>query len=783
MRIIARPLHDHSVRIEPSPSRRPWSGANSDLLEDPSLQAATGRGWDLLCPYGFEAVWNGGPSPDDIEISAPGFVVSRAGHGVLTFETGLEFDLEPGHDLWVRGPINHVKDGIQPLDQIIEADLLPFFGELHWRFTHPRQIVRFEKGEPFGTFLPYPAHYIEQFQGEVDRERPTRAQGVSCICPTYARPDLLEESIHSFLIQDYSGPKELLILNDYPGQTLEFDHPEVQVINVPKRFRSLGEKMNAAAALCSHDVIFVWSDDDIYLPHRISLSVERLERTKGFFKASQAYFWNDGLISGLERNTFHGGSCWSRDLFTAIRGYPHTSVGVDAAMEAECLRERFESAYPTDLAPEQTYYIYRWAGTGSYHLSALGQPDGDGNANYVAAAAWVAEAEGRGQVTQGRITLRPRWRQDYAGLASRFMSSRAEQAAEPVKVEPVALPPIAFSRTPEPVAPNEAAGLFRGSSPFKMSIVLPACNEAPYLERTFEQFRATLPSPSEIIVVDNGSTDGCSEFLNLDAEMLDPSADCHERGADAERPGTSVLARLFRSPNLLGVAGARNRGLDFARGEVVVFADAHVDVPPGWWQPMVAALNQPGVGLVGPAFGVMGDAEYMKMYGQRISDPVLHTQWLPKRSETPYPVPILGGGFMMLRRDVLEVLGGFDPGMQQWGSEDLEISLRAWLMGYEVWMVPEVEVPHYFRSKNPYHVEWKHVTANHIRTAFLHLSGERLARAVHGLMRDPQFPRGLAICADSDLWSRRADLVARRVHDAEWFFDHPYFRDIKMDPE
>ena len=47
---------------------------------------------------------------------------------------------------------------------------------------------------------------------------------------------------------------------------LDFDHPEVQVVNLPRRFRTVGEKMNAAVALASHDLLFVWDDDDLFLP-------------------------------------------------------------------------------------------------------------------------------------------------------------------------------------------------------------------------------------------------------------------------------------------------------------------------------------------------------------------------------------------------------------------------------------------------------------------------------------------------------------------------------------
>jgi hypothetical protein len=85
----------------------------------------------------------------------------------------------------------------------------------------------------------------------------TSHPAVSCICLTYGRPELLDEAIYSFLQQDYPGTKELVVLNDYEDQILTFVHPEVQAINVAKRFRTVGEKMKccgrtggARSALC-----------------------------------------------------------------------------------------------------------------------------------------------------------------------------------------------------------------------------------------------------------------------------------------------------------------------------------------------------------------------------------------------------------------------------------------------------------------------------------------------------------------------------------------------------
>jgi GT2 family glycosyltransferase len=270
------------------------------------------------------------------------------------------------------------------------------------------------------------------------------------------------------------------------------------------------------------------------------------------------------------------------------------------------------------------------------------------------------------------------------------------------------------------------------------------------LQRTVEQFAATLPEPSEIIVVDNGSTDGSSDFL-----LAEPCP----------------MTRLIRTPEPLGVSGARNRGLEAARGEVVVFADAHIDLPADWWQPIVALLNRPGVGVVGPAIGVMGRPEQRAYYGQRIADTRLRVEWLPKQADVPYPVPTLGGGFLAMRHETLAQIGAFDAGMPQWGSEDLELCLRYWLLGYEVWVEPSVTVLHYFRTSNPYAVALHAVTHNLLRVALLHLGQARLARVLAALKGASTFEQAMAHAVESDVWQQRAAFAARRVRDDDWFFE------------
>jgi GT2 family glycosyltransferase len=281
----------------------------------------------------------------------------------------------------------------------------------------------------------------------------------------------------------------------------------------------------------------------------------------------------------------------------------------------------------------------------------------------------------------------------------------------------------------------------------KISVIVIARNEAGNLRRTFEQLQATLPEQSEIVVVDDGSDDGSTDFL-------------------AEAGGAT---RLIRAAHL-GVARARNLGARHAQGEVLVFADAHVAMPPGWWTPMTELLAASGVGAVAPVISDMEEPGN-KGFGQRLGGPDLSTEWLPKCADEPYKVPLLPGGYMAMRRDTFDVTGGFDEGMLRWGSEDTELSLRLWLLGYELWLVPGVEVAHLFRDELPFDIEWSWILHNKLRLAFLHFSTSRIASVVEALREREGFSEGLALTLEGDVFARRAELASRRSHNDAWFFE------------
>src|SRR5215213_10017186 len=153
---------------------------------------------------------------------------------------------------------------------------------------------------------------------------------VSCICPTYGRPPdyqhLLEEAIESFLRQTYPR-KELIVLNDCPAQELVCNAPGVRVVNAPERFPTLGEKYNAAIAMARGELLAPWEDDDISLPWRLSLSVERLGDADYF---NPKHFWtmiHSELRPDPRSSIGLNLSLFTRVAFESVGGCP--AVGAD----------------------------------------------------------------------------------------------------------------------------------------------------------------------------------------------------------------------------------------------------------------------------------------------------------------------------------------------------------------------------------------------------------------------------------------------------------------------
>lgn len=279
-----------------------------------------------------------------------------------------------------------------------------------------------------------------------------------------------------------------------------------------------------------------------------------------------------------------------------------------------------------------------------------------------------------------------------------------------------------------------------------VSVVIPSHNEGTQLLSTVDSILAGLPVGGEIVVVDDNSTDGSPE-------RLDHSS-----------------VRVLHPSQRLGVAGARNFGAVSALGEVLVFSDAHIRAPGDWAQHLLPLLDRPDAGAAAPAVSVMGTPGAVG-YGLRWKDATLNVEWLTRQAAEPHAAPLLPGCFLGVRHELFAEVGGFDEGLAVWGSEDGELSLRLWLMGYTCWLDPRFEVAHLFRSTHPYSVEWERILHNLMRVGVVHFGRERLGRMLASVASNAAFANAFATLVDGDAWARRAWMRARRRYDDDWFFD------------
>ena len=218
---------------------------------------------------------------------------------------------------------------------------------------------------------------------------------VSCLTATYGRPILLGEAIKCFLDQNYDN-KELIILNDQTGVklVLDKDYPNIQLINYPTRFNSLGEKRNYLKSLGKGEYFCIWDDDDLYPPHRISESVKLIQITKyDMVKAKSALMSVNNGQYRLTENLYHSQACISKQYMDKTN-YPDISVGEDMEFEKGATIGSFKDKF---------WYVYRW-GLGIHHLSGISDQKQSWNKSLTF---------DEYKKLKGRVVVEPKFQKDY----------------------------------------------------------------------------------------------------------------------------------------------------------------------------------------------------------------------------------------------------------------------------------------------------------------------------------------------------------------------------------
>jgi len=157
--------------ILPSSVLRPWMEATQNRFAYRCLPLAMANqaGWIVTCPASFSARWDGSPQPSGVtivfDVAPPDKRITPLfGHGTLTFHIPYLMRTPKGVNLWVKGPANLIKDGVQALEGMVETDWTAASFTMNWKLTRAGHIVRFERGEPICFMTPYPRGFLESFE-------------------------------------------------------------------------------------------------------------------------------------------------------------------------------------------------------------------------------------------------------------------------------------------------------------------------------------------------------------------------------------------------------------------------------------------------------------------------------------------------------------------------------------------------------------------------------------------------------------------------------------------
>jgi len=210
-----------------------------------------------------------------------------------------------------------------------------------------------------------------------------------------------------------------------------------------------------------------------------------------------------------------------------------------------------------------------------------------------------------------------------------------------------------------------------------ISVVVPFRNAEHTIRACLEALATQAMQPKEIIMVDNGSTDGSGEVV---------LAFIRERNA---------LNVCLVKETKIGPSAARNRGIKEAGGEIVAFTDSDCVPDKHWLEKVEQAFRNPDTGAVaGRVRGLNPTSVIDKFHA-------MFTMQGSPEAQNFCEFTLLRGGFptanLTVRKLLLDSLGGFDENMKIY-SEDYDLCARIYQAGFCIRYEPLAVVYHQHRN-------------------------------------------------------------------------------------
>ncbi len=228
-------------------------------------------------------------------------------------------------------------------------------------------------------------------------------------------------------------------------------------------------------------------------------------------------------------------------------------------------------------------------------------------------------------------------------------------------------------------------GARRGTSSGLVSIIILAHNQLEYTQRCVESIFQHTDEPYELIMVDNHSTDGTAAYLAT-LNNLKPLSCC----------GITLLSNQAN----LGFSAGNNQGLAAARGDFMLLLNNDTVVTDGWLATMLRVMaEKPQIGIVGPMSNYVSGPQLVRAVGYDVNSlrglGEYAANFSHRRQGEARPFWRVVGFCMLIKREVIDAIGGFDDRYGLGNFEDDDFSLRAALAGFESWIAGDSYVHHF----------------------------------------------------------------------------------------
>lgn len=233
-----------------------------------------------------------------------------------------------------------------------------------------------------------------------------------------------------------------------------------------------------------------------------------------------------------------------------------------------------------------------------------------------------------------------------------------------------------------------------------ISIVIANFNGEKYLKDCLLSVFKTQYHTFEVIIIDDGSTDNSSKILKTFSEKN--------------------KFKLIKNKKNLGPAESRNKGINKASGDILVFLDNDTKVDKNWLKELEETfLSDKTIGAAQCKIFDFKKREIIQEIGMKLNPytgfGITLGRGQKDQGQFIHQEEIISlSAALAVRKEIAKKIGGFDQKLFHY-TEDLDFSWRVWISGYRIVLTPNSKIYHYTKEHDPTYKLYFHLSKNSLR--------------------------------------------------------------------